>query len=263
MSYMRITIVTGADGAPFVHDLAALIAADDELVVVVPIIRDQWVTGLKVCPDLDTLLDSTFLGGDGETHAVADGLSAVGYSPGWHRPTDAEITSQLIRTELLNTGYSLTEATIAIGTRRGLGFTLLPMSDDRAELHAVVAEPDGARAIHITEYLASPDDHELQEVVLVAGPWSVAAEAAQRLAWTDVLVLGPSGRALAVDPVLRTPGLLDALDPSVPVLVVDHADDAPAELIRVSGLGQPDPGVPQAVPADAATVLERARKVLA
>jgi LPPG:FO 2-phospho-L-lactate transferase len=252
---MRITIVTGADGAPFVHDLASQLDPGDELTAIVPIIRDQWVTGLKVSPDLDAFLD----GGADATHAVADGLSAVGYSPAWHRPSDAAITSQLIRTELLNTGYSLTQATQAVATRRGLTFTLLPMSDDRAELHAVVSEDDSARAIHITEYLAAPQEHELQEVVLVAGPWSVAAEVAQHLASTDVVVLAPSSRTLAIDPVLRTPGLLDALDPATTVLVVEHEDDAPAELVQVSGLGQPDPGQARSAPNDAKAVLEAAR----
>lgn len=252
---MRITIVAGADAAPFVHQLADLLGDDDELTVVAPIIRDQWLTGLKVCPDLDALLgvDAT------PTHAVADGLNAVGYSPAWHRPTDTNITSQLIRTELLNTGYSLTEATQAEAKRRGLPFALLPMSDDRAELHAVVVEDDGARAIHISEYLAAPADRELQEVVLVAGPWSVAAEAAQQLASADVVILGPSSRTLVIDPVLRTPGLLGALDAEIPVLVVEHIDDAPTELVRVSGLGQPDPGNARSVPNDVSAVLEAAR----
>ena len=54
--------------------------------------------------------------------------------------------------------------------------------------------------------------HDLQEVVLVAGPWSVSAEARRAARRRPiVLVLGPSSRTLAIDPVLRTPGLLDAL----------------------------------------------------
>ena len=46
-----------------------------------------------------------------------------------------------------------------------------------------------------------------------------------------------------------------------PVLVVEHEDSAPAELIRVAGLREPDPGRAEPVPADAGAVLDRAHKV--
>ena len=77
MTSMRITIVTGADGAPFVLDFAALLDADDELAVIVPIVRDQWLTGLKASPDLDAFLT----GGGDATHAVSDGLDAMSDTP--------------------------------------------------------------------------------------------------------------------------------------------------------------------------------------
>ena len=260
MADMRITVIIGADGAPFAHDLAGRLGPEDELTVIAPTMRDRWATGLKVCPDLDALLA---VGGAPQTYAVADELIAIGYSPAWQRPADADIAGQLIRTDLLGAGYTLTEATAATAARRDLRFTLLPASDDRAELHGVVPAAEGVRAVHIAEVLADPGAHDLQDLVLVAETWAASVAARTAIESSDVVVLGPSTRTLAIDPVLRAPGMLEAFRADVPVLVVEHDDSAPAELIRVAGLREADPGRPEPVPADAGAVLDRARKVAA
>ncbi|MCW2751390.1 MAG: hypothetical protein JWR83_2500 [Aeromicrobium sp.] len=261
MAFMRTTLILGADGAPFARDLAAGLGPGDELTVIAPTVRDRWATGLKLCPDLDALLEST--GAEAPTFAVADELSTIGYSPAWQRPSDHDVATQLIRTELLGAGYSLTDATAAMAARRELTYRLLPMSDDRAEFHVVLVEPDGPRAIHVAHYLGAPDGLAVDDVVLVAETWSVTKEVSEQLAASDVIVLGPSSRTLAIDPVLRTPGFLDLIDDWPPVLVVDHADTAPADLIRAAGLSQPDPGRAERVPADADAVLARAHELSA
>jgi LPPG:FO 2-phospho-L-lactate transferase len=257
MADMRILLVLGADGAPFAHQLASRLGASDELAIVAPVVRDRWATGLKASPDLDALLAPV---GGPATYAVSDELAGIGYSPKWHRPSDAEIAGQLIRTELLGAGYTLTEATAATANRRGLPFRLLPASDDRAELHVVIAAGEKPRAIHVAEYLADPPAHDVQDIVLVAETWSVSQPVREALVEADVIVLGPSSRTLAIDPVLRTPGLLDAIDATKPVLVIDDHDDAPEALIRASGMREPDPGRAEPVAADA--VLDHAREVV-
>lgn len=247
MSLMRITLIIGADGASFAHDLAAALDPADELTVVVPTVRDRWSAWLKACPDVDALLvprDTT------ATFGVADQLNAIDFTR--ERASDQIVATRLVRTELMGSGVSLTDATIAAGVRSGLGFRLLPVSDDRAELHVVVGpEP---HAIHIGEYLDAPDSHEPTETVLVAEAWSASAAVLAALGETDVLVLGPSSRTLAIDPTLRAPGVLDAIADSLPVLVVEHTDTAPPPLIEVAGLREADPGDPRPVPPAAAAV---------
>jgi LPPG:FO 2-phospho-L-lactate transferase len=252
MTGMRITLITGADGAPFTHALTSLLEPGDELTVVAPTVSDHWSAWLKACPDLDALLVPR---GVTPTFAVADQLAAIDYAAA--RVSDQTVATRLVRSELLGTGYSLTEATLAAASRAGCGFRLLPLSDDRAELHVVVGpEP---HAIHVGAYLADPTVHEPTETLLVAEAWSASAAVLDAIAATDVLVLGPSSRTLAIDPVLRAPGVLDAIDGTLPVLVVEHDDTAPEALVRVAGLKEADPGAPEAVPSDAATVLDRAR----
>ena len=71
MANMRITLITGADGASFAHALAAQLEPSDELTVVAPTVSDHWSTWLKACPDLDALLDPP---GTRRTFEVADQL---------------------------------------------------------------------------------------------------------------------------------------------------------------------------------------------
>ncbi|MET0446758.1 MAG: 2-phospho-L-lactate transferase CofD family protein, partial [Aeromicrobium sp.] len=228
----------------------------DELTVVAPTVRDQWSAWLKVCPDLDALLAPRDVA---PTFAVADQLASIDYA--WQRASDQTVATRLVRTELLGTGYSLTEATLAAASRSGLGFRLLPVSDGRAELHVVVGpEP---HAIHVAEYLVDPDAHEPTETLLVAEAWSASETVLAALGATDVLVLGPSSRTLAIDPLLRAPGVLDAIADSLPVLVVEHLDTAPEVLVQVAGLRETDPGAPEPVAADPSAVLDRARLAVA
>lgn len=258
MADMRILLVVGADGAPFARELGGLLGPDEELVVVAPTVRGHVAAGLQASPDLDGLLASPV----SPTYAVADALETVGYTPRWQRASDQAVAARLVRTELVMTGTSLTDATIAAGIRAALPYRLLPMCDDRAEFRVVVGS-DEPRAVHVDEYLEDPTAHEATQLLLIADQISVSSAVSQALSDSDVLVLGPSSRTLAIDPVLRTPGFLDLVGDDQPVLVVEHDDSAPAELVRVAGLREADPGRPEPVPADAGAVLDRVRKVVA
>lgn len=251
---MRITMVTGADGAPFLHQFAALLGADDELTVVAPTVRGRWAGRLLAHPDLDGLLTRIE-----STYAVADALEEVEFTPRWQRASDQAVAARMIRTELVMAGEALTDATIAAAIRASLPYRLLPMCEDRAEFRVVIGEGEDARAIHVDEYLDDPTAHEATQLLLVADQISISSSVSQALLDADALVLGPSSRTLAIDPVLRTPGFLDLVSDELPVLVVEHQDTAPADLVRVAGLRQPDPGKARAVPNDAKVVLEAVR----
>jgi LPPG:FO 2-phospho-L-lactate transferase len=256
MATMHILLVVGADGAPFARELGSLLGSGDELTVVAPTVRGHVAAGLQASPDLDGLLAPAV----GPTYAVADALESIGYTPHWQRASDQAVAVRLVRTELVTTGTAFTDATVAVAVRAGLPYRLLPMCEGRAEFRVVVGS-DAPRAIHVDEYLDDPAAHEATQLLLIADQIAVSPAVPQALLDCDVLVLGPSSRTLAIDPVLRTPGFLDRVDDDLPVLVVEHQDTAPAELVRVAGLRQADPGRPEPVAADAGAVLDRARRV--
>ena len=232
---MRMVLLTDGDGTGLAHDLAALLTDADTLDVVVPVARDHWGHGLKCCPDVDAFL-SLPRRGEAATFTVADELAAVGFSPPWLRPSDADIARQIVRTELLQAGYTLGEATAAMAPRAALPFSLHPVSDDRAELHVVVEDAGGRRAVHVEEYRADPEGYRPVEATVVATSWQVSEPVRELVSEADVILLGPSSPVLSVDPLLGTPGLHDAM--VAPAIEVADADAALAAARDAVGAGR-------------------------
>ena len=120
----RLTVLSGGmGGARFLQGLLhaittgrlAGVAADAEVTVVANTADDLWVHGLKVCPDLDTVMYTL---GDGidpergwgrrdETWSVKDELAAYGVEPTWFGLGDRDVATHLVRTQMLDAGYPL------------------------------------------------------------------------------------------------------------------------------------------------------------
>ena len=112
---------------------------------------DIWVHGLKVCPDLDTVMYTL---GDGidpergwgrrdETWNAKEELAAYGVEPTWFGLGDRDIATHLVRTQMLDAGYPLSAVTEALCRRwRARAARLLPMTDDRVETHVAIADPE-------------------------------------------------------------------------------------------------------------------------
>ncbi|MEO6472204.1 MAG: 2-phospho-L-lactate transferase CofD family protein [Aeromicrobium sp.] len=234
---MHLTLLGGAESAGFTRDLAELLAEGDQLTVVFNTARDMWAHGLKRSPDADALLstlDSS--AARTPTFAVADEIEALGLGPAWLRPSDQDVALQLARTELMQAGFTLTEVTAALAARRGITTRLLPMTDDRVEQHVVAGGTEGSRAIHIEEFLAGPGDQPAQDLVLVADDWKASQEALAAIESSDVIILGPSSLSLTLMPILRTPGLVEAIAASAaPVVDVHVVDKAPASIAALVG----------------------------
>lgn len=217
---MRLVLLTGAHGAP----LARALTDHVELVVVAPTTRDAWVTGLKRSPDLDALLaDATE-----PTYGVADALDGIGFGATWHRADDAETARRIVRTELLHAGFSLTEATHAMAARLDLGHELLPLSDDRGELHVIVEDADGRRAVHLDEHTATGG--EIGQVVLVSDAWTVSPAVTEAVSAADVVVVGPPDPVHGATVLGHAAGALDLA--GTPVVEANDLD-ATALLARV------------------------------
>lgn len=254
---MRLTVLAGHDAAPFLLELVDALGDDDALTVVAPTARDQWAHGLKRCPDLDALLVPR--GEASPTYAVADAVAALGVPPAWWRPSDAEVARHVVRTELLGAGFTLTEATVALAARLDLPYDVLPASDDRSELHGVVEDAAGRRAVHVEELLAVPvAGATVTGSVVVSTAWTLTSQAAQALRDADAVVLAPGSRRLALDPLLATPGLVDALG-DVPVLAAWDPTTPEPDLPAL----EPAPVAPRAqdVGPDAAAVVAAVRSL--
>ena len=229
---MHLTLLGGAESAGFTRSLAGLLNDDDELSIVYNTSRDMWAHGLKRSPDSDTFLNALDQNSSRTaTFAVADEIAGLGVEPLWVRPSDQDVALQLVRTELMQAGFTLTQVTAALAVRRGIAHTLLPMTDDRVEQHVLIEDREGNRAVHVEEYLARHTGQAARELVLVGDDWKASRAALDAIESADVIIFGPASLSLTLMPILRAPGLVESVAASsAPVVDVHVADPAPETL---------------------------------
>lgn len=233
-----ITVLSGGmGGARFLQGLLHGISAgslpgvapDARVTVVANTCDDWWVHGLKVCPDLDTVMYTI---GDGidldrgwgrraETWSAKEELAAYGVEPTWFGLGDRDIATHLVRTQLLEAGYPLSQVTQALCARwltptYGDRLTLLPMTDDRAETHVAIADPDaasGRRVVHFQEYWVRLRAEVPAETVVFVGldQATPAPGVLEAITGADLVVLPPSNPVVSVGTILGVPGLRDAV----------------------------------------------------
>ena len=229
----RLTVLSGGmGGARFLkgmlHGIRAGslpgVAADAEVTVIANTADDIWVHGLKVCPDLDTVMYTL---GDGidpergwgrrdESWGVKEELAVYGVEPTWFGLGDRDVATHLVRTQMLDAGYPLSQVTEALCRRWQPGVTLLPMTDDRVETHVAVADPDspsGRRVVHFQEYWIKLRASVPAEAVVVVGldeatPGPGVIDA---ITDADLVVLPPSNPVVSVGTILGVPRVREAL----------------------------------------------------
>lgn len=218
-----VNIVVLAGGVGAARFLAGLRTLAVSTTAIVNTADDVTLHGLRVCPDLDSVMYTLGGGSDtergwgraNETFTVLEELRAYGVEPTWFALGDRDIATHLIRTQLLDSGVPLSQVTQALCDRWKPGVRLLPMSDDRVETHVVVADgPHGARrALHFQEWwvrfgaeVAASEFVQIGAEEARPGPAVLDA-----IASADAILVAPSNPVVSVAPILRVPGLLDAV----------------------------------------------------
>jgi len=223
---MRIAALSGGvGGARFLRGLRRHLATTypgvaHDVTVVANTGDDITLHGLRVCPDLDTLMytlggvvhEEQGWGRRDETSTVAEELAAYGAGPDWFTLGDRDIATHLVRTRMLGAGYGLAAVTEALCRRWQPGVRLLPMSEQPVETHVLVEDPD-RRAVHLQEWWvrmrAGVPAHGFPLLGLdraVAAPGVLDA-----LREADVVLLPPSNPVVSLGPVLSVPGVRDVL----------------------------------------------------
>jgi LPPG:FO 2-phospho-L-lactate transferase len=223
MVRMRIVVLAGGiGGARFLQGVLAYAAgANHEVTAVVNTADDVTLHGLRICPDLDSVMYTLGGGIDpdrgwgraAETWTVKDELAAYGAEPTWFGLGDRDIATHLVRTRMLDAGYPLSAVTEALCDRWRPGVRLLPMTDDRVETHVVVAEAGQRRALHFQEWwirhrAALPAEEFVPVGAVDAKPAPGVLDA---LAAADLVLIAPSNPVVSIGTILSVPGIRDAL----------------------------------------------------
>ncbi|MCY0918021.1 2-phospho-L-lactate transferase [Streptomyces sp. H27-G5] len=228
---MRIVVLAGGiGGARFLRGLKSAVP-EAEITVIGNTGDDIHLFGLKVCPDLDTVMytlggginEDQGWGRTDESFTVKEELAAYGVGPTWFGLGDRDFATHIVRTQMIGAGYPLSAVTEALCDRWQPGVRLLPMSDDRVETHVAITEPGSGerRVIHFQEYWVKMRAAVDAEAVVPVGAEQAkpAPGVLEAIAAADVIVFPPSNPVVSVGTILAVPGIREAVaSASAPVV---------------------------------------------
>ncbi|WP_030156415.1 2-phospho-L-lactate transferase [Streptomyces sp. NRRL S-244] len=220
---MRIVVLAGGiGGARFLRGLGAAVP-DADITVIGNTGDDIHLFGLKVCPDLDTVMytlggginEDQGWGRTDESFTVKEELAAYGVGPDWFGLGDRDFATHIVRTQMLGAGYPLSAVTEALCDRWQPGVRLLPMSDDRVETHVAVTDPETGerRVIHFQEYWVRLRASLDAEAVVPVGAEQAkpAPGVLEAIAAADLIVFPPSNPVVSIGTILAVPGIREAV----------------------------------------------------
>lgn len=215
---MRITLLAGGVGAArFLRGLRAAVP-DAQITVIGNTADDITLFGLRVCPDLDTVMYT--LGGGinsvlgwgraQETFVIRDELAAYGAGPSWFTLGDRDIATHIVRSELLAAGTPLSEVTRVLCARWRPGVELIPMSDDRIETHVRLRSD---ATVHFQEWWVRLHAAGPVEAITPVGAGSAAPAPGvlDAIEAADFVLFPPSNPVVSIGPILAVPGIRAAV----------------------------------------------------
>ena len=230
---MRITVLAGGVGAArFLRGLRRA-APEAEITVIGNTGDDITLFGLRVCPDLDTVMYT--LGGGinedqgwgraGETFSIRAELAAYGASPDWFTLGDRDFATHILRSQLLAEGQPLSAVTEVLCRRWQPGVRLLPMSDDPVETHVVLQPPGGIggrpprnqqgerRVVHFQEWWVRMHAGTPAAEIIASGAAQArpAPGVLDAIGAADVVLFPPSNPVVSIGTILAVPGIRAAV----------------------------------------------------
>ncbi len=214
-TFPRVAVLSGGFGGARLIPAMSDTVPSGNLTVIANVGDDLTWFGLRVCPDVDSILYSLAglwdqaagWGLRGETFRVRDSLAALDCGP-WFNVGDLDLAFHLLRTDLLQSGLTLTEATRELARRLRIQHVeVIPASDQPSETHVVLED---GRVLHFQEwYVKEKAQPPVRQARVARGPASPAALAALHAA--DTVILGPSSPVASVGPILALDEVSDAV----------------------------------------------------
>ncbi|HEX3828984.1 MAG TPA: 2-phospho-L-lactate transferase [Sporichthyaceae bacterium] len=213
---MRIVGLGGGIGAARLWQALLRRVDPAEVTIVVNTGDDLWIHGLRVCPDLDTVLYALTDRQDpvrgwglrDETWRCMAALRSLG-GPAWFNLGDTDLATHLYRTGALRTGRTLSQVTADLSAKLGLRARLLPMTDEEVETHVLT----DAGEFHYEEFYIPRGATDVVRSVEYRGAERArpAPGILEAVAAADLVVLGPSNPLASIGPILAVPGMRAAV----------------------------------------------------
>ncbi len=248
---MKVVVLAGGTGGAVLAAGFQPLLGHDDLTVVANTADDDEFWGLLVSPDVDAVLyrlagafnEDVGYGVKGDSFHTLEALERLGEAV-WFRIGDRDLATQLVRAEMLGRGCRLTEVSIELGRRWGIGARVLPMTDERVRTRFVT----DAGVLSFQEYFVrerlAPKLRAIEfEGIDAARP---TREVQSALAEADLVVIGPSNPLISIAPILRLVGTILPRERTVAItpIVGGRALKGPTvEMLRATGIDASPVGV--------------------
>jgi LPPG:FO 2-phospho-L-lactate transferase len=210
------TVLAGGTGAAkFLRGLVRVVPEED-IHVIVNVGDDTNIWGLHVSPDIDSIVYG--LGGKldtqrgwglrDETFRCLEEIGKYGM-PDWFRLGDRDLATHITRTELLRSGFTLSQVTSRMAQSMGVKATILPATDDPVRTKIETAE----ETLGFQEFFVRERCQPAVRSVTYAGATEARAPAAvlDSIRDSKLIIVAPSNPITSVGPILAIHDIRDAL----------------------------------------------------
>ena len=246
-------IFSGGTGTPKLLDGLKEILPPEELTVVVNTAEDLWVSGNLISPDLDTVLylfsdqidRKKWWGIKDDSFETYERMRELGVTESM-KLGDRDRATHIIRSNLMRSGFSLTEATLKLASIFGINAKILPMSDDPISTYMETTEG----IMHFQDFWVGK--HGEPEVLGVdirgVSEASISPEVVKALKKDDNILIGPSNPITSIGPIIALPEMRELLKNKRVVAVSSIIGNAPVsgpagKLMQACGLEVSSMGV--------------------
>jgi LPPG:FO 2-phospho-L-lactate transferase len=210
----RVVALSGGVGGAKLVDGLGEVLPPEALTVVVNTGDDFVHWGLRICPDLDTVMYTLA----GLAHPTQGwGLAEESWNafamverlggPAWFRLGDRDLGVHLRRTERLAQGASLTTVTTELCNALRVGTHIMPMCDSP---RATMLDTD-AGTLDFQTWLVGMHGAPAVERVWWTGPSAASPAVLAAIREAEVVIIGPSNPYVSIDPILELDGVRAAL----------------------------------------------------
>ena len=211
-----VALAGGVGGAKLAHGLQLALSDPTRLTVIVNTADDFDLYGLRICPDLDTVMytltgwanPAQGWGVRDDTLSALDMIGRYGREP-WFQLGDRDFATHILRAERLRAGEPLSAIIRDLAAALGAPAAIVPMTDDPVATWIETASGQ----LDFQQYFVARRHSDRVLGVAFTGIERArpAAAALAALAEADAVIFCPSNPFVSIGPILAVPGLRAAI----------------------------------------------------
>ncbi|MCS7144826.1 MAG: 2-phospho-L-lactate transferase [Archaeoglobaceae archaeon] len=197
-------VLSGGTGTP---KLLIGLKEVSDFCVVVNTAEDIWISGNKICPDIDSVIyalagiidEERWWGVKGDSFLTHERLKKLGFDE-FMAVGDLDRATHILRSEELRKGKSLVEATKIVAKAYGVKHSIYPMCDE--EVATTIVTPEGE--MHFQEFWVKKKGAPEVIDIYFKGieDAKIPEEVLKELKKNDEVLIGPSNPITSINPIL-------------------------------------------------------------